>query len=65
MIRSIADGVNAGIAWIASAATSDLESGAVATTTCSACGGAIREDWRLCPHCGRMTETEATQDEGE
>lgn len=25
-------------------------------TTCPSCGGSVRADWRLCPHCGnRLT----------
>ena len=65
MIKSLAEGMNAGIAWITSAVTAEPVSGQAATTTCPACGGPIRDDWRLCPHCGRMTETEVGSDEGE
>ncbi len=26
------------------------------TTTCTACGGTILDEWRLCPHCGQVRD---------
>lgn len=46
------------IAWVAFALMSDRpigsteESAPAVQTRCADCGGIIRGDWRLCPHCG-------------
>jgi len=45
----------AGLAWAMLAGRPvdrDSDVGLGVDSCCTACGGAIHSDWRLCPHCG-------------
>jgi len=58
LVLLLAGMVIAALAWVLA---DDRDAGAGddagVTTRCSACGGVINADWRLCPHCGERLDT--------
>jgi len=53
----------AGLTWAmlsAEAREPDADVGRGVDSCCASCGGTIRSEWRLCPHCGeRLNSDEA------
>jgi len=46
------------VALLASGSSRDSEKGHNEACACSECGGTVRGEWRLCPHCGaRLAES--------
>lgn len=42
----------AGLYVVGAAGVEDAEDAPRAIVKCDECGGVVRADWRLCPHCG-------------
>lgn len=60
VLAGVALVLSAGAAWVL------LPGGGESTAelsgdhpVCQACGGSVRADWRLCPHCGALLTDEA------
>jgi len=57
MIPTLGGLVVGGIAWLLLSESEDQPPGQMTLSSrCVDCGRPLASDWRLCPHCGAMTE---------